>query len=130
MAAALGMATVGCSGRAEVVVDPGATLHVENRSDFAITEIHLTSVGSATWGPNLINGDVLLPGETLSLDVGCNTYDALLVDEAGVDCELHDLNLCLNNADWIIRNNPSSVFGAAKAARDAAEKAGSGSATE
>jgi len=123
--AALGAAAVGCSGSATVTVDPGATLTVENRSDFSITEIRVTSVGSSTWGPNLIGGDVLLPGESLTLSVGCNTYDALLVDEDGVDCELHSVNLCLNDANWVIRNNTCSVFGAFRAAKEAAEKAGS-----
>lgn len=123
--AALGFAVIsGCTGSASVTVDPGASLRVENRSDFSITEIHVTSVGSSTWGPNLIDGDILAPGESLTLSVGCNTYDALLVDESGVDCQLHSVNLCLNNADWIIHNNTCTVFGAARAAREAAEKAG------
>ena len=104
---------------------PDATLRVQNSSDFAIVEIHLTSVGSSTWGPNLlVGGDTLNPGESLTLGVNCGTYDALLVDESNVDCELHDLDLCLNDADWVIHNNTCTVFGAFQAARDAAIKAG------
>src|SRR6185436_865514 len=93
----------------------------ENRSDFSIVEIHVTSVGASTWGPNLIAGDVLAPGESLTLGVSCGFYDALLVDAAGVDCQLHDLDLCLNDADWIIHNDTCVSFGAAKAAREAAK---------
>jgi hypothetical protein len=123
--AALGLVgAVGCSGSAEVIIDdPDATLLVDNQSDFAIVEIRVTPVGDPSWGPNLLGGDVLLPGESLLLDVECDTYDALLVDEDGVDCELENVNLCLNDADWIIRNNTCSVFGAAKAAREAAAAA-------
>ena len=99
---------------------PDATLKVRNDSDFQITEIHVTGVGNATWGPNLLGGDTLAPGESLVLGVDCGTYDALLVDEQGVDCEIHDVDLCLNDAHWIIGNNTCAVFGAAKAARDAA----------
>lgn len=80
----------------------------------------MTSVGSTTWGPNLLDSDGLAPGESLVLGVDCGTYDALLIDEDGVDCQIHDIDLCLNDATWIIRNNTCSVFGAAKAARDAA----------
>jgi hypothetical protein len=122
--AALGTASIatGCSGSAEVIIDdpPDGSLRVENRSDFQIVELHVTSVGSSTWGPNLLGGDVLLPGESLTLSVQCDTYDALLVDEDGVDCELHNIDLCLNDADWIIRNNTCVAFGLAKAAREKA----------
>ena len=111
----------GCSS------DSGGTLRVRNQSDFAITEIHVTSVGSSTWGPNLISGDILAPGETLNVDVSCDTYDALLVDESGAQCTVHDIDLCFNTADWIIQNNTCPVFAAARAAREAAQAAGSAS---
>ena len=119
--AALGaISAAGCSDDST-----DSTLHVRNDSDFSIVEIRVTSVGSPTWGPNLIDGDELRPGESILVGVECDTYDALLVDEEGVDCELHDLDLCLNDADWIIRNNTCTVFGAARAAREAAKQAGS-----
>lgn len=126
VAVALGsIAVAGCSDNGT-----DATLRVQNSSDFAIVEIHVTSVGSPTWGPNLISGDVLLPGESLLVDVTCDTYDALLVDEDGVDCELRSVDLCFNDAAWVIRNDTCSVFGAARAAREAAKAAqGSGSST-
>ncbi|MDQ3367089.1 MAG: hypothetical protein M3680_16820 [Myxococcota bacterium] len=57
---------------------------------------------------------MLLPDEELVLGVDCGFYDALLVDEDGVDCELRDLDLCLNEATWVIRNNTCDVFNAAK----------------
>ena len=94
---------------------PAASLTVWNQSDFALTEIYLTDVGSPTWGPNLLRGDVLLPGEQLTLGVLCDTYDALIVDEDGVDCEINSIDLCFNDATWVIRNNTCPVFGKAKA---------------
>jgi hypothetical protein len=118
-------AASGCSASGEVIIEdpPDGSLTVDNQSDFRIVEIRVTSVGSSTWGPNLLDGDVLLPGEVLTLEVQCDVYDALLVDEDGVDCEINSIDLCLNDADWVIRNNTCSVFGAAKAAREAAAKA-------
>ena len=100
-----------------------ASLSVDNQSDFLITEIYLTDVGSSTWGPNLISGDTLNPGETLRLDVNCSTYDAKLIDETGVSCEVDDLDLCLNDAVWVIRNDTCTAFSAAAKARAEAKAA-------
>lgn len=90
-----------------------ASLLVINESDFAIVEIYLTDVDDPDWGPNLLRGDVLLPGEELLLGVTCGFYDALLLDEELVECEIRGLDLCLNDADWVIRNNTCTVFGGA-----------------
>jgi hypothetical protein len=91
--------------------DDGATLEVSNESDFVITDIYLTEVGNPDWGPNLLRGDVLLPDESLVLvDIRCDFYDAQLIDEDGVECELLDIDLCLNDALWIVRNNTCAVW--------------------
>jgi len=124
MATVLGSfgAAAGCSDSSS----NDATLHVDNQSDFSITDIRVTPTGTASWGGNLIDGDVLAPGESLTLGVNCDTYDAMLIDSTGVTCTLNDVNLCLNNADWVIRNDTCSVFSAARAAREAAAKANPG----
>jgi hypothetical protein len=88
-----------------------ATLRVSNQSDFSIVEIHVTQVGNPNWGPNLLDS-ALSPSDSVTLGVTCDTYDALLVDETGVDCEVHDLDLCANDADWVIHNDTCAVFGA------------------
>jgi hypothetical protein len=119
LAAAIALAA-GCT--VEEGVDD-ATLRVVNSSDYTIVEIYLTEVGSSSWGRNLMAGDELRPGEDLVLGVDCGFYDALIVDEDNVDCELHDLDLCLNDADWVIRNNTCTVFGAKKAEREAVKAA-------
>jgi hypothetical protein len=98
---------------------PDATLTVHNESDFVIEELFLTRSSSSGWGANLLGNDALFPDESITLAVDCGTYDAMLVDEDGVDCTLLDQDLCLNDADWIIRNNTCTVFGVAKAAREA-----------
>jgi hypothetical protein len=113
----------GCS-----VNTPESTLRVYNQSDFAITELHVADVGSASWGTNLLGGDPLYPGESLTLGVDCGTYNVLLIDEQGVDCQVDGVDLCLNDAKWVIHNNTCAVFGAAKAAREAAAKAKASSA--
>ena len=118
-------ALVGCAGSATVEVEPepGASLSVVNDSDFVIYEIFLTETDNPDWGPNLLRGDVLYPDEELVLGVPCDFYDALLVDEEGVECEVHDLDLCLNDAVWVIRNNTCTVFEAEAKKRAEAKKA-------
>jgi hypothetical protein len=98
-----------------------ASLVVDNQSDFVIEQLYLTATNNPDWGPNLLGGDVLFPDESLTLGVSCDFYDALLVDENGIDCEIDDLDLCLNSAVWVIRNNTCTVFGAA--AKERADKA-------
>lgn len=123
--AALGsVALVGCSSDS----GPDASLRVRNDSDFTITEIHVAPVGSVDWGPNLLSGDVLFPDEMLRIDVSCDTWDALLVDEDGVDCEINGLDLCGSTADWVINNSSCTVFNAARQAREAAQASGSAAA--
>lgn len=104
--ASLALATVatGC------IIDDGSSLEVRNESDYTIDELYLTDVGSQSWGRNLLGGDGLFPGESISLGADCGTYDAMLIDETGVSCEVHDIDLCLNDALWVIRNNTCAVF--------------------
>jgi hypothetical protein len=118
LAACASLATLsGCSSDDGVFIDD-ASLLVVNDSDFVIEEIFLTDVGSPTWGPNLLRGEVLFPDEELLLGVDCGFYDALVVDEDGVDCEINSLDLCLNDATWVINNNTCTIFDAAKKQRE------------
>ncbi|HET7502867.1 MAG TPA: hypothetical protein VFK02_17715 [Kofleriaceae bacterium] len=127
LACALGAAVLaaGCGGSSS----SDATLSVDNQSTFRIVELHVVPVGSSDWGDNLLRAP-LDPGDSLVLGVPCDTYAALLIDDAGVDCQIDSIDLCLNDADWIIRNSTCTSFGAAKAAREAAARAsGSAAAT-
>lgn len=117
----LSLATSGCDDDDNFI--EGASVRVVNDSDFTITEIFLAPVDSTTFGDNLLDGDVLLPGEELLLGVSCDTFDALIVDEAGVECELNSIDLCLNDAVFVIRNNTCTVFGGGRQANEEPEKA-------
>jgi hypothetical protein len=106
------IALVACVAAASgcVITDLDSSLFVENRSDFEIHEMYVTPVSSATWGPNMLASDVLLPDESMYIALECGTYDALLVDEIGLVCEVYDVDLCFEDADWIIRNSSCAVF--------------------
>jgi hypothetical protein len=92
--------------------DGDSTLTVDNQSDFIIDELYVVDHYDDDWGPNLIP-EALYPHETIDIDVECGTYDALLVAEDGVECELDHLDLCYDASTWVITNDECPVFGAA-----------------
>jgi hypothetical protein len=99
-----------------VTTDGDSSLYVSNQSDFEIHEMYVTPVASPTWGPNLLRGDILFPGDAMFLSLDCDTYDAMLIDETGAACEVANVRLCFDDADWIIRNNTCALFEARAAA--------------
>ena len=95
---------------------------VENRSDFEIHEIYVTPIHSATWGENLLPfDDVLMPGDSAWVGLENGRYDAMLVDEFGAACEVFDVDLTFDDADWIITNRSCALFEARAAANAAAK---------
>jgi hypothetical protein len=107
--------TVGCTVHTNDSSD--STLTVTNQSSFDIEQLFITQNHSATWGPNLLGSQPLLPGEVILLDgIACDTYDVLLVDETSAECEVDAFSLCFDDADWVITNNTCAVFTSALAA--------------
>lgn len=98
-----------------------SSLLVSNHSDFEVHEMYVTEIDNPSWGPNLLGGSILFPGESVELAIDCGTYDAMLIDETGASCEVSTIDLCFDDADWIIRNNSCSLF-EARAALATAEK--------
>ena len=88
-----------------------SSLTIENGSDFALAEIRVTEVNNPSWGPNLMAGDILLPGESITVLLDCDTYDVLVVDEDGFGCELNGLDLCFDDAIWTISNRTLDTCG-------------------
>jgi hypothetical protein len=82
-----------------------SSFSIENRSSFTLQEINLAPVDSLTWGRDLLAGDVLFPGETLHIEqIDCDVYDVRVEDNAGRECILVDLDLCFDDALWILDN--------------------------
>lgn len=90
-----------------VIVEDEATLFIYNDSDYPVTEVYLAEEFEGSWGPNLIPpGIVLETGDSLEIvDIECGDYDVLIVDEFGGECELLNLDLCLNDTDFHITNS-------------------------
>lgn len=91
-----------------------APLRVVNSTDFAIAGLYLSAMSTGEWGANLLTG-ALGPGEELELDVACGRYDALIVDEDGLACELPRVDLCRGDARWSIRDTCDSFEASRKA---------------
>ncbi len=104
-----------------VIVDD-ATLTVSNQSDFVIDELYLAADYQAGWGGNYLGGNGLFPSEEVTLGADCGTYDIRVVAEDGLACEQYGVDLCLNDATFIIRNNTCPVFERAAAAKKALQK--------
>lgn len=105
LAASLAVSVSGCI----VAQDPGATLSIENRSSYVLTEVHVTGENDPNWGPNLVP-DVLYPGEAVvAYGLPCGYYDVLVVDETGLDCPLYGLHLCFDDRVWFVTDSTLDV---------------------
>ena len=93
---ALALAATACTGG-------DSSLEIANDSSYVLTEIYIAPIDTVSWGPDLTGGDVILPGESLIIDsIDCDTYDAMVVDDTGVECILFDLDLCFDDAIWVV----------------------------
>jgi hypothetical protein len=97
--AVLAIAATGCIASDDA--PPDATFIISNRSSYFLDEIRLAPIGSANWGPDLV--DSLAPGEDLVIrGIACDTYDILVTDETGVDCELGNIDICVDTDGWVV----------------------------
>jgi hypothetical protein len=87
-----------------VTTDDDSTLTIANESDYVLLEIYVTEVGNPSWGPNLLYDTVLYPNESLTVSLYCDVYDVQIVDQDGFVCELYNLDLCFDDAVWVIDN--------------------------
>lgn len=79
-------------------------LTVQNESSVVIEEIYVAQIDASTWGPDLLGGAILLPGEGLTVELTCDVYDVLVVDELGTECMLEGLDVCFEDATWFVTN--------------------------
>lgn len=86
-----------------IVDDDDNTLTVYNESSYVIDFLYITEVDTFDWGPNVLGGSALFPGESVTVSVGCDTYDIKVVDETGVECELYNVDVCFGEDDgWVV----------------------------
>lgn len=82
--------------------DDDGLLSVVNDSSFVIEEVRVASIGSQFYGPDLLGVEDLYPGESVSVRLQCDFYDVLFVDEAGLECEVLDVDVCISRTIFVI----------------------------
>jgi len=60
-----------------------ATFTVDNQSSQTIVAIHVSPSDELSWGPDLLGGDVLSPGERGTLELESGTWDIKCESETG-----------------------------------------------
>ena len=83
-----------------------AKVTIENQSHWAITQLFLAPLDGSGWGEAQLGANDRI-GSGRSLEIGgidCDSYDMLLVDEAGDECIVEDVDLCVAEAKWVLRD--------------------------
>jgi hypothetical protein len=80
-------------------------LRIENESSVVIESIYVAQIDSSSWGPDLLGGEILFPGEGFTIELGCDAYNVMVVDELGTECMLESLDLCFEDATWFVTNS-------------------------
>ena len=93
-----------------ITTDGDSSFTIRNSSDYVIEYIYVSPSDSSSWGPDLLGGDVLYPGESLTVDyLDCDYYDVMVVDEFGVECILETEYLCFDDGYWRITNTTLGI---------------------
>lgn len=121
LALASTLALAACGGAPVATQTPGGgtnndgagnvgTIALQNKSAYDIHSIQLSPYDHAAWGGNLIEGDVLMHGESAQLAVfDCKKYDLRMVDDENVECVIEDIDLCFEDKSWTIDDTVLAV---------------------
>jgi hypothetical protein len=94
-----------------ITSEEDSSLTIDNASSYALYEIRVAEEFDDFYGPDLLGSDILLPGESITVLLDCGTYDVLVVDEDGFECELLGLDLCFDDAVWVVDNTTLNTCG-------------------
>jgi hypothetical protein len=84
-------------------IDLDSELVIENQSSYTLVGIFLSPTTSVEWGSDLLGAEVLEPGDSFEISgIECDTYDIRVVDEDDDECVIEDVDLCLDDAHWLI----------------------------
>ena len=82
--------------------DDDGVLSVLNDSSFVIEELRVARVGSRFYGPDLLAGRALFPGESIAVRLDCDFYDILFVDALNLECVVLDIDVCFDRTVFVI----------------------------
>ncbi len=100
---ALGLAAFAVAGFTMPGAPDGeATVTLSNESDFDITEVYVSTCDDEEWNEDMLEDDLLEPGEEaeITVEAGCWDFKAIAADE---EIEHYDIDLeDGEEADWTI----------------------------
>jgi hypothetical protein len=80
-----------------------ATVKVINQSKWEIHHLFLSSSSEEEWGPDQLEDQILVKGDTITLtNIPCDEYDIKVIDEDGDECIIEAVDLCRDNSYWKI----------------------------
>lgn len=95
---ALGVAF--CLTGAAQAREHASSIDIVNDTGHAFTDLFLSPSSSADWGPDLLDA-LLEDDETYSLvNIPCDQYDLMIVEDGGDECLLPAIPLCGSDEVW------------------------------
>jgi hypothetical protein len=82
-----------------------AEFMIENKSDWDIHHLYLSSTDENEWGPDQLGNNVLESGESFTLhSIPCDKYDIKVVDNDGDACVIAGITMCKDHTHWNLTN--------------------------
>lgn len=82
-----------------------AEFMIENKSEWDIHHLFLSSSDDDQWGPDQLGDHVLASGTSFTLrNIPCDTYDIKVVDDDGDECVIKGIPMCKDHTHWDLTN--------------------------
>ncbi len=85
------------------VAAKNANVKIVNKTEWTLHHFFLSSTENEEWGPDQLGEEVIETNGSFTLtDVPCDSYDVKLVDEAGDECVVTEVDICGGAEQWVI----------------------------
>jgi hypothetical protein len=90
---------------------PATALTIVNNSGWELRHLYLSAPNSDNWGPDQLNGAVIAPGQSYTLNVACDVGEVKVITEDKDGCFLSNTVSCGPAAAWVISNDATPNCG-------------------
>ena len=85
-----------------ITSEEDSSLTIDNASSFVLIDIAVRDVDrDIDYGPTLLSRPLGLD-ERITVLLDCGVYDVMVIDEDNFSTELFDLDLCFDDAIWVV----------------------------
>ena len=88
-----------------------SSLTIVNNSGWELRHVYLSDPGNDNWGPDLLNGVVIRPGDSYTLNFACGQAQVKVVTEDKDGCFLSNVVSCSAGAQWTITSDATPNCG-------------------